>query len=178
MCCAVLSRSAVSNSVTPWAVAGQAPLSMGFSRQEYWSGLPCPPPGDLSNPGIKPRSPTLQADSLSSEPQGKSLFPLQLLKMSCSLIPTMGSLACFLLDVSAQTLILLQCLAPFLNTGIRTIAFLHLYGNPGLDPLKFIPNVVVKASYLTGSWEGHLLGWATLTSLARSSPAPHCPSFS
>ena len=43
----------------------------GFSRQEYWSGLPCPPPGDLTNSGIKPRSPTLQADSLSSEPPGK-----------------------------------------------------------------------------------------------------------
>ena len=40
--------------VTPWTVAHQAPLSMGFSRQEYWSGLPCPSPGDLSDPGIKP----------------------------------------------------------------------------------------------------------------------------
>jgi len=44
---------------------------MGFSRQEYWSGLLCPPPGDLPNPGIKPRSPALQADSLPSEPPGK-----------------------------------------------------------------------------------------------------------
>ena len=44
---------------------------MGFSRQEYWSGLPCRPPGDLRNPGIKPRSPALQADSLPSEPPGK-----------------------------------------------------------------------------------------------------------
>ena len=44
---------------------------MKFSRQEYWSGLPCLPPGDLPNPGIKPRSPTLQADSLPSEPPGK-----------------------------------------------------------------------------------------------------------
>ena len=42
--------------VTPWTVARQAPLSMGFSRQEYWSGLPFPPPGDLPDPGIKPRS--------------------------------------------------------------------------------------------------------------------------
>ena len=57
---------------------------MGFSRQEYWSGLPCPPPGDLPNPWIKPRSPALQADSLSSELPGKpmntgvgSLSPLQ-----------------------------------------------------------------------------------------------------
>ena len=49
---------------TPGTVAHQAPLSMGFSRQGYWSGLPFPSPGDLPNPGIKPRSPALQADSL------------------------------------------------------------------------------------------------------------------
>ena len=50
--------------VTPWTVAHQLPLSMGFSRQEYWSGLPYSPPGDLPNPGIEPMSPALQADSL------------------------------------------------------------------------------------------------------------------
>ena len=50
--------------MTPWTVARQAPLSMRFSRQEYWSGLPCPPPGDIPNPGIEPASPALQADSL------------------------------------------------------------------------------------------------------------------
>ena len=85
--------------VTLWTIANQAPLSMGFSRQEYWSGLPCPPPGDLPNlgiepssltspelarilewepfpspgdlpnPGIKPRSPPLRVDSLPAEPQ-------------------------------------------------------------------------------------------------------------
>ena len=49
---------------TPWTVAHQAPLSMGVSRQEYWSGLPCPPPGDLPNLGIEAESPTLQADAL------------------------------------------------------------------------------------------------------------------
>ena len=52
-------------------VACQAPLSMGFSRQEYWSGLPSPSPGDLPNPGIEPGSPTLQAEALTSEPPGK-----------------------------------------------------------------------------------------------------------
>ena len=57
---------------TQWTVAHQAPLSMGFFRQEYWSGLPCPPPEDLSNSGIKPRSPAFQADSLPSESLGKS----------------------------------------------------------------------------------------------------------
>ena len=62
---------------TPWTVAYQAPPSMGFSRQEYWSGLPFPSPGDLPNPGIEPKSeiepgsPALQADALTSEPPGK-----------------------------------------------------------------------------------------------------------
>ena len=56
---------------TLWTVAYQAPPSMGFSRQEYWSGLPFPPPGDLPDPGIEPRSPALQADTLTSEPPGK-----------------------------------------------------------------------------------------------------------
>ena len=53
---------------TPWTVAHHAPPSMGFSRQEYWSGLPFPSPGDLPDPGIEPRSPALQADVLTSEP--------------------------------------------------------------------------------------------------------------
>ena len=57
--------------MTPWTVAHQAPLSMGFSRQEFWSGLPLPSPGDLPDPGIESGSPALQADSLPSEPPGK-----------------------------------------------------------------------------------------------------------
>ena len=69
--CEVKSLSRVQLFATPWAVAHQAPLSMEFSRQEYWSGLPVPSSGDLPNPGIKPRSPELQADSLLSEPPGK-----------------------------------------------------------------------------------------------------------
>ena len=56
---------------TPWTVAYHAPLSMGFSRQEYWSGLPLPSPGDLPDPGIEPGSPALQADALPPEPPGK-----------------------------------------------------------------------------------------------------------
>ena len=55
----------------PWTVAHQAPPSMVFSRQEYYSGLPFPSPGDLPDPGIEPRSPTLQADALTSVPPGK-----------------------------------------------------------------------------------------------------------
>ena len=67
----VKSLSRVQLFLTPWTAACQAPLSMGFSRQEYWSGEPFPSPGDLPDPGIKPRSPTLQADALTSEPPGK-----------------------------------------------------------------------------------------------------------
>ena len=62
-------------SVIPWTVACQAPLSIEFSRQEYWSGLPIPFPGDLPDLGIEPRSPALQVDSLLTEPPGyTSLF--------------------------------------------------------------------------------------------------------
>ena len=56
---------------SPWTVARQAPLSMGFSRREHWSGLPFPPPGDLPSRGIEPASPALLADSLLSELQGR-----------------------------------------------------------------------------------------------------------
>ena len=67
----VKSLSRVQLFATPWTVAHQAPPSTGFSRQEYWSGLPFPSPGDVPNPGIKPRSPALQADALTSELPGK-----------------------------------------------------------------------------------------------------------
>ena len=63
------SRSVVSDSAIPWTITYQAPPSMGFSRQERWSGLPFPSPGDLPDPGIEPGSPALQADALPSEPQ-------------------------------------------------------------------------------------------------------------
>ena len=61
---------------TPWTVAHQAPPSLEFSRQESWSGLPFPSPGDLRDPGIKPRSAALQSDTLPSEPPGKHSKPL------------------------------------------------------------------------------------------------------
>ena len=70
--CAVLSRFGhVQLFAILWTIACQAPPSMGFSRQEYWSGLSVPFPGDLPDPGIKPESPVLQADALSSELSGK-----------------------------------------------------------------------------------------------------------
>ena len=70
---------------TPWTVAYQAPPSMEFSRQEYWSGLPFPSPGDLPDPGIKPGSPALQADALPSEPSGKPLITKEVIN-SCSVV--------------------------------------------------------------------------------------------
>ena len=79
VCCSVMS-----DSVTPWTVAHQAPLSIGFPGQEYWSGVPFPSPGDLPDPGIEPRSPVLQADSLPSEPPGK--LPKSLLSNQFSLL--------------------------------------------------------------------------------------------
>ena len=71
----VKSLSRVRAFVTPWTVAYRAPPSMGFSRQECWSGLPFPSPGDLPDPGIEPGSPTLQPDTLPSEPPGKQSMP-------------------------------------------------------------------------------------------------------
>ena len=70
VCVHVLRVSACSVFLTPWTVAHDASLSRRFPRQEYWSRLPFPPPGDLPNPGIEPRSPTLWADALTSEPPG------------------------------------------------------------------------------------------------------------
>ena len=67
----VKSLSRVQLFVTPWTVAYQAPQPVEFSRQEYWSGLSFPSPGDLPDPGIEPRSPALQADALPSQPPGK-----------------------------------------------------------------------------------------------------------
>ena len=67
----VKSLSRVQLFATPWTVAHQAPLSMGFSGQEYWSGLPFPSPEDLPDPAVEPSSLAWQADALTSEPPGK-----------------------------------------------------------------------------------------------------------
>ena len=72
----VKSLSRVQLFATPWTVAYQAPPSMGFSRQEYWSELPFPSPGDLPDSGTEPRSPAMQADSLPSEPPGSTTCDL------------------------------------------------------------------------------------------------------
>ena len=89
LCCRCDSRPVgrVRLFATPWAVARQAPLSMEFSRQEYWSGSPFPSPGDLSTPGIQPGSLALQADSLPSERPGELTPPQEALRSSVWLSP-------------------------------------------------------------------------------------------
>ena len=86
MCCAVLSSfSHVQLFATPRTVAHQASLSMGFSRQEYWNGLPCPPPGDLPNPGIKPvtlKSPALAGSFFTTSTTWEALA-LDVQKLIC-----------------------------------------------------------------------------------------------
>ena len=81
------SLSRVQLFATPWTVACQTPPSMGFSGQEYWSGLSFPSPGDLPNPGIEPGSSTLQANSLPSEPPGNPFYQLQNLDVYFCTVP-------------------------------------------------------------------------------------------
>ena len=73
--CVLSCFSCVRLFLTLWTIALQAPLSMGSSRQEYWSGLPCPPPGNLPNPGIEPASPALAGGRFTTEPPGKPPVP-------------------------------------------------------------------------------------------------------
>ena len=96
----VKSLSRVRLFATPWTVAYQAPPSMGFSRQEYWSGLPFPSPGDLPDPGIEPRSPALEADALTSEPPGKAWDNLNMCIISAVLIASVVSYSLGLMDSS------------------------------------------------------------------------------
>ena len=73
----LFSCSVMSYSVTSWTVAHQAPLSMGFPRQEYWSGLPFPSPGDLPNPGIEPTTAALAGGFFRTERPGEIFFPAE-----------------------------------------------------------------------------------------------------
>ena len=87
MCVCAQLLSGVWLFTTPWTVTRQTPLSMGFPWQEYWSGLPCPPPGNLPNPGIKPTSlasPILTGGFFASKPPGKSISILYLINYSSS----------------------------------------------------------------------------------------------
>ena len=117
----VKSVSHVQLFVTPWAVAYKAPLSMGFSRQEYWSGLPFLSPEDLPDSGIEPGSPTLQAEALASEPPGKPSQPqysLERLMWNLKLCP---SVKCEILHVALifhSTLVLSISNPTYLQTQI------------------------------------------------------------
>ena len=95
----VKSLSCVQLLATPWTVAHQAPPSMGFSRQEYWSGLPFPSPGNLPDPVIEPTSPTLQADASTSEPPGKNMKYMspnaKFICTDCFLVSTVCLNQCF-----------------------------------------------------------------------------------
>ena len=84
----MLSRSVVSDSATLWTVAHQAPLSIGFSRQEYWSGLLFPPPGDVAVPGIELASPALAGRFFTMAPPGKPSFvAYSLIRLFVRLVP-------------------------------------------------------------------------------------------
>ena len=86
LCMSTQSLSRVWLIVTSWTVAHQAPLSMGFSRQEYWSGLPFPPPGDLPNPGLDPVSPVLGGRFFTAEPPNLFCFELDSIWMHFNII--------------------------------------------------------------------------------------------
>ena len=94
--------------MTPWTVAHHAALSMGFSRQEYWSGLPFPSPGDLPHLGMEPRSPALQADSLPFEPPGKP-------RASCQMPP---------LEFDSRKCISIKSFQFFLSSSVNTVSIL------------------------------------------------------
>ena len=116
VCCSVVSHAQLF--ATPWTVAHQAPLSMGFSRQECWSGLPFPPPGDLPNAGIElafPASLALQTDSLLLNHQRSSTFGLFISKASC------GSYQGFLCSASPDVY-----LASWRRFLMHTVEVLHL----------------------------------------------------
>ena len=123
----VKSLSRVRLFATPWTIAHQAPPSMGFSRQEYWSGLPFPSPGDLPNPGVKPGSPALQTDALPSEPPVKFSSVTQ----SC---PTL----CDPMNCSTPSLPVYHHLLEFTQTHVRrvgdAIQLSHPLSSPSCAP--------------------------------------------
>ena len=149
--------------VNPWTVAYQAAPSMGFSRQESWSGVPFPSPGDLPNPGIEPRSPALQADTLPSEPPGK---------------PSRQDF--FFLNFKLEYIVDLQCCVRFRCTAKR---FSHQFSSvaqscPTLcDPLNLsMPGLPVRHQLLEFTQTHvHRVSDAIQPSHPLSSPSPPAP---
>ena len=130
----LLSHSVVSSFATPWTVAHQAPLSMGFPRQEYWSGLPFPSPGDLPHPGIKLRSPSLASRFFTTTPPGKPFNFLPLIKFSLSANCT-------------------PTLQPT-QTCIHTHTYTHTHTHSSLNHQKKCPgsNQIMISHLVLGSW--------------------------
>ena len=131
------SHSVVSDSLWPHGLSPTRLLCpWGFSRQEYWSGLPCPPPGDLPSPGLEPRSPALQVDSLPSEPPGKckntgvgSLSLLQRIFLTQELNWDLLHFRWILYQLSYQGSPILSLLGPrlFFNPSIKIFISLIIY---------------------------------------------------
>ena len=125
----VKSLSHVRLFVAPWTVAHQAPPSMEFSRQEYWSVLPFPSPGDLPDSGMEPRSPALQADTLPSEPPGKPLYFYKDYLFFCA-FPLSKQLHFWRSPYFSWALVLgLLILVYFIVTLTPWMSFLHLDQN-------------------------------------------------
>ena len=124
---------------TPWTEASQAPPSMGFSRQEYWSGLPFPSPEDLPNSGIEPGSPALQADTLLSKPIGASLVA-QRVKQLPAMREAPRSLIYF--NLFAPSIGLLACLLHLLQSCLTLCDFMNC------NPPGFSIHVIFQARIL------------------------------
>ena len=124
---------------TPWTEASQAPPSMGFSRQEYWTGLPFPSPEDLPNSGIKPGSPALQADTLLSKPIGASLVA-QRVKQLPAMREAPRSLIYF--NLFAPSIGLLACLLHLLQSCLTLCDFMNC------NPPGFSVHVIFQARIL------------------------------
>ena len=120
-----------------WTVAHQVSPSLGFSRQEYWSGLPFPSPGDLPDPGIKPRSPVLQADTLTSEPPGKQ-FQFFLRLFSNAIFSKKHSLSLSYLISSELLQPSLLFLGQYLDPGLYKSPI------PSISPLKIERSLFLK----------------------------------
>ena len=132
--CVLSHFSHVQLCATLWTIALQAPLSMEFSRQEYWSGLPFPSPGDLPNSGIESGSPELQADSLLSEPPGKDLS-VQFSSVT-QLCPTL----CDPMNCSMPGLPVHHQLPEFTQTNVHRVGDAIQPSHPLLSPSPPDPN--------------------------------------
>ena len=135
--------------VTSWTIAFQASWSMGFPRQEYWNGLPCPPPGDFPDPGMEPMSPVLTGGFFTTEPLGSPCFSILICKIRVMRTPMVPNSWMYFEIAWSNT-----GKMPSTGTAIQTLSMLYLF-------IFFI--------VLFGSWcmfcSKSLLGWSLLCSL-------------